>query len=225
MPLRNCREVYGRTNDSTQLGFIAQLSDSSGNHPLKKHALETLSGIYIRKKNYPSAQAINNYLIHNYSNTRYERTGRRNKFYTHFAKKEFQDAREELETIKSKYEQDDQILAMDWLLYLEGYNPTLMNKAVTTKTSVSPEKKLSLQNYPNPFNPSTTIRFYIEERGKVNLTIYDILGRRVKTLVNEIREPGEYEVSFNASNLASGVYIYRLQSNEQVLTRKFILIK
>ncbi|PJB00437.1 MAG: hypothetical protein CO128_00590, partial [Ignavibacteriales bacterium CG_4_9_14_3_um_filter_30_11] len=62
------------------------------------------------------------------------------------------------------------------------------------------------QNYPNPFNPSTVIKYQLPEQGFVTLKIYDILGREVKTLVNEFKSKGRYSINFNAGNLASGVY-------------------
>ena len=82
------------------------------------------------------------------------------------------------------------------------------------------------QNYPNPFNPSTTIRYQIPEDGMVTLKVYDILGREVKTLVNEVKTKGRYEVTFDASNLASGVYLYQFQtSNGVIITKKLSLLK
>ena len=81
------------------------------------------------------------------------------------------------------------------------------------------------QNFPNPFNPTTTIRYQLPESGKVSLIIYDILGREVKTLVNEFKINGKYEVSFNASSLASGVYLYRLIVNYYVDVKKMLMIK
>jgi len=87
------------------------------------------------------------------------------------------------------------------------------------------------QNYPNPFNPSTTIRYSIpnviagEAKQSVVLKVYDILGNVVATLVNEQKSAGNYEVKFNASNLSSGIYFYKLQSGSFVQTKKFILIK
>ena len=81
------------------------------------------------------------------------------------------------------------------------------------------------QNYPNPFNPSTTIRYQLPQDGLVTLKIYDILGREVKTLVNEEKAKGRYEVNFNASNLASGVYLYRIRVNDYVAVKKMMLIK
>ncbi len=81
------------------------------------------------------------------------------------------------------------------------------------------------QNYPNPFNPSTTIRYQIPKGGIVTLKIYDILGSEVTTLVNEEKIAGVYEVNFNASSLASGVYIYKIQAGEFVNSKKMILLK
>ncbi len=81
------------------------------------------------------------------------------------------------------------------------------------------------QNYPNPFNPQTKIRFAIKSASFTELKIYDILGRELKTLVNENLKPGEYEVSFYAANLPSGVYFYRLNTEGFTQTKKMILIK
>ena len=81
------------------------------------------------------------------------------------------------------------------------------------------------QNFPNPFNPSTTIRYQIPQDGIVTLKIYDILGSEVATLVNEEKVAGKYEVNFNASSLASGVYIYKIQSISFVNSKKMILLK
>lgn len=81
------------------------------------------------------------------------------------------------------------------------------------------------QNFPNPFNPTTTINYTIAETGNVNLVVYDILGRRVATLVNEIQSTGRYNVNFDATRLSSGTYIYRLETNGQVATKKMMLIK
>ena len=97
-------------------------------------------------------------------------------------------------------------------------------------TSVESEKNiveeyLLSQNYPNPFNPSTTIKYQIPNAGNVTLKVFDILGREVTTLVDEFKNEGRYEVTFNASKLASGVYIYKIQSGDFVNSKKMILIK
>lgn len=81
------------------------------------------------------------------------------------------------------------------------------------------------QNYPNPFNPSTIIKFGVPERSNALLKIYDILGGEVATLVNEELEAGWYERSFNASELSSGVYIYRMNAGNFISTKKMLLLK
>jgi photosystem II stability/assembly factor-like uncharacterized protein len=81
------------------------------------------------------------------------------------------------------------------------------------------------QNYPNPFNPSTKIKFTIPKSSFVNLKVYDVLGREVAILINEVKPVGVYEVEFNASNLSSGLYFYDLNAGGQKLSRKMCLIK
>jgi photosystem II stability/assembly factor-like uncharacterized protein len=81
------------------------------------------------------------------------------------------------------------------------------------------------QNFPNPFNPVTTISYQIPKYGMVTIKIYDILGREIKTLVNEYKPVGRYNITFNASNLASGVYFYRFQAEEFTETKKLLLLK
>lgn len=81
------------------------------------------------------------------------------------------------------------------------------------------------QNYPNPFNPSTTIEYTVAEAASVNLTVFNMLGEQVTTLVNELVQPGKYSVRFDASSLASGTYIYRITAGSFVQTKKMILTK
>jgi len=81
------------------------------------------------------------------------------------------------------------------------------------------------QNFPNPFNPTTTIQYQLPQDAKVTLKVYDILGSEVATLINAEQEAGYYEVNWNASNLASGVYIYRLQTGSFVSVKKMMLLR
>jgi len=81
------------------------------------------------------------------------------------------------------------------------------------------------QNYPNPFNPATTINFSIPQSSRVTLKIYDILGREVSTLINDTRNAGNYEVNFDASNLASGMYIYTINADNFTSSKKMMLLK
>jgi hypothetical protein len=81
------------------------------------------------------------------------------------------------------------------------------------------------QNYPNPFNPETQISFDIPKAGFVSLKIYDVVGKEITTLVNEVKNPGSYKVDFDGASLGSGTYFYKLESNGFVTTKKMMLIK
>lgn len=88
-----------------------------------------------------------------------------------------------------------------------------------------PEKISLSQNYPNPFNPETTIEFDLDQSARVVLEVFDITGRKVRTLVDDNRLFGNYTVRFNALDLASGVYLYRLRSGNSMITKKLTIIK
>lgn len=114
--------------------------------------------------------------------------------------------------------------------------PTILLTSNGDKSEIIPNKFELAQNYPNPFNPTTKIIFSIPatrltarqdfaSTTKVTLTVYDVLGRKITTLVNELKSPGVYEVIFNAENLASGVYFYKLHSGSFNLVKKMILLK
>lgn len=81
------------------------------------------------------------------------------------------------------------------------------------------------KNYPNPFNPSTTISYTLKENASVRLTVYDRLGREVKVLVDENQGAGTHTVEFNASNLPSGIYFYRIKANDKTEVKKMIFAK
>jgi Secretion system C-terminal sorting domain len=88
-----------------------------------------------------------------------------------------------------------------------------------------PKEYVLEQNYPNPFNPETKIRFSISKSGLVKLTVYNILGKEITSLVNQYLNPGTYEVVFNSNNIPSGVYFYIMESGSYISARKMILIK
>lgn len=92
-------------------------------------------------------------------------------------------------------------------------------------SSEVPDKYKLEQNFPNPFNPYTTILYTISTKGLVTLKVYDLLGREVASLVNETQTPGTYTVDWNASNNPSGVYFYRLQTNNFTDTKRMVLVK
>ena len=93
-----------------------------------------------------------------------------------------------------------------------------------TKSEVPSQYSLQ-QNYPNPFNPTTTIKYSLQKAGNVRLTVYNAIGSKVATIVNEYKPAGNYSVQFNGSNLASGIYLYRLESGQFSQVKKMILLK
>ncbi|RPI17380.1 MAG: T9SS C-terminal target domain-containing protein [Ignavibacteriae bacterium] len=109
--------------------------------------------------------------------------------------------------------------AADIIELLGGDNPSVAtNENIPVKFSLE-------QNYPNPFNPTTTIEYSIPEKGNVSLKIFDITGKEIVTLADKYQNAGSYIVTWNASNISSGVYFYRLENNGNTTTKRMILAK
>ena len=108
-----------------------------------------------------------------------------------------------------------------WVAEGQGFNPPA---AIDTKPVVANNYSLK-QNYPNPFNPVTTIKYQMPVRGHVTLTVYNALGQKVRQLVDATQTAGEHVVTFNASNLASGIYYYKIAAGDFVQVRKMALLK
>jgi hypothetical protein len=102
--------------------------------------------------------------------------------------------------------------------------PEMITSVERLSTDLSMHFSLD-QNYPNPFNPSTTINYSVAKEGNVKLTVYNVIGSKIATIVNEYKPGGSYSVQFNGSNLASGIYLYRLESGNYSAAKKFILMK
>ena len=107
-----------------------------------------------------------------------------------------------------------------WILHQNGTAVGVSNGTTPTPASFALD-----QNYPNPFNPSTTIRYQVPTAGVVTLKVYDVLGREVRTLVNEHKSIGTYAVNFDGAGLASGMYVYQLRSGSYVSTRRMVMVK
>jgi hypothetical protein len=104
----------------------------------------------------------------------------------------------------------------------------IIDPASSTSVDVGPETvgRMELeQNYPNPFNPSTQIRFTLDAGRQTRLTVYDVLGREVATLVNGPMAAGSHSVTFDASALTSGVYLYKLEAGGMTMTKRMTLVK
>jgi hypothetical protein len=113
--------------------------------------------------------------------------------------------------------------------YYRGSLPVWFVRGNTTSvdetTGASPVPFALRQNYPNPFNPGTSIAYTLYKPGKVTLTVFNLLGQTVGTLVDSYQASGEYRVNFNGLSLASGIYLYRLQRGEFSETRQMLMVK
>jgi hypothetical protein len=98
------------------------------------------------------------------------------------------------------------------------------SKVIDVDLGVPKNFELS-QNYPNPFNPTTTIHFSLPEASTVKLTVFNILGQEIKTLLNEFKESGIHTLNFNASELNSGIYIYKIEAGTNTQSRKMMFLK
>jgi hypothetical protein len=100
-----------------------------------------------------------------------------------------------------------------------------LNPVSIDERPISPNEFYLFQNSPNPFNPSTMISYQLPRNGNASLTVYDVLGNQVATLVDEFKPAGKYKVEFDAAKLPSGIYFYKLQVENFLDTKKMILIK
>ena len=107
---------------------------------------------------------------------------------------------------------------IDWIL---GLDDSFVKGAIYS----TPQSFELAQNYPNPFNPSTTINYNLAKPGQVELSVFNLLGDKVATLVNETKQAGAHSFSFDASELAAGIYLYKLQTANNVFVKKMTLLK
>jgi plastocyanin len=102
----------------------------------------------------------------------------------------------------------------------------VINPAVgVNKNTSQPDRFLVEQNYPNPFNPTTTIRYALPQSGLVTVKVFNILGEELATVVNGVESAGAHEIQFNAANLPSGIYFYRVQDGNVTQTKRMLLLK
>ncbi len=110
-------------------------------------------------------------------------------------------------------------------LYIDNITSGPVTGIGATPLTLTPEKFELSQNYPNPFNPVTKINFSIPKQSHVTLKVYDVLGKEIATLVNEVKTSGTYNIDFNASNFSSGVYFYKIEAGEFSDIKRMMLIK
>ena len=120
--------------------------------------------------------------------------------------------------MRNPYHGGPSVWANNWIGIPDFVTSVEKNNEIPNKYSLD-------QNYPNPFNPITNINYSIKNSGHVKLTVYNTLGQKVIDLVDENQSAGSYRISFNATELASGIYLYSIKSGEFYSTKKMILLK
>ncbi len=120
-------------------------------------------------------------------------------------------------------------IAINWnapLVFVAGYFASEgSSTGIGKEEGKGPDEFQLRQNFPNPFNPNTTISYRLPENDHVSLTVYDMLGKRISTLVNQQQSAGTHSVEFDATELSSGLYIYNVQTGKFVESKKMVLIK
>lgn len=106
-----------------------------------------------------------------------------------------------------------------------GIIATILTSVVERRGEGVPDRVALFQNYPNPFNPTTTIAYELSEGGEVSLKVFDLLGKQVATLVEGVQQPGAYRVTWNARDISTGVYIYKLSAGAYNKTQKLVVLK
>ena len=120
--------------------------------------------------------------------------------------------------------------SLDNILYFDYISFYSNSVGVDNRNETFPQGFALEQNFPNPFNPVTTLRYALPERGLVTITIYDMLGRQVKTLINQTQDAGYRSVIWDASNdygkpVSAGIYLYQIQAGDYIQTKKMVLLK
>jgi len=235
--LYNC---YNKETADDIIKFFNALPEKAS----KDHKL-LLSYLYLKNGDFKNAKEVNNTLITEKPNTQLATREKLNNVYIALYNEgnineaitifnevlnkielstpmELSLVHQAIETYGKTYGKE--IKSLFTLPYFDSSEEALNKQEVLDKIGI-PDKYALLDNYPNPFNPVTTINYQLPKSGSVTLKIFDILGNEVKTLVNENKEMGRYTVQFDASSLASGMYVYQLRANDYTSTKKMMLLK
>lgn len=236
--LRELRQTYRdyrfSSNDSTLQAVLASyLTTVSGNHPnasLRLTAKMLLADELHVRHAWSAALTKYQQVIQAQPNTNAERVALFSVFAINaYGQRDTSAAFNTLQILRTKYPNDPHAdLAEIRYAMLTRRTSGQMGKPTLPPADPSgtrPERYALDQNYPNPFNPTTIIQYQLPEDGHVVLKVYDVLGREVATLVNEAKEAGYYKVEYRASQLASGVYFYRLDAGSFTSVKKLLLLK
>ncbi len=211
--------TFRQHRDETILNDVQQSTVSAS---LGKLAAEILVGLYLANNQLSDAKTAAMHLKQEYAGTETEKDALITlASLSAFDGREQATSQEALGELVQKYG-----TSVDaGLLAALGGGSSAQPSPNTALAGASSSEELSLSNYPNPFNPTTVIRYHVSEIGHVTLKVFDILGREVATLVDELQQPGAHSVRFDASKLASGVYFARLETGDKSVMNKISLVR
>jgi hypothetical protein len=236
--LRELRQTYRDfrrvSRDSTMqrqlLNVLTNVANTHSSLDVKRTALGLLAEEHLSTRDWNRARTAWEQLRTNAGNTRFERNALHSLFaMSAYSLRDTSASLNILTVLRSRFPNDrlTRLAEMRYAALTRRRIPRLERAGAPDQTLVveTPNEFKLHQNFPNPFNPSTTIKFQLPSDGLITLKVYDILGREVATLVNDQRAAGFYEIPFDASQFASGVYIYRMQSSDFVAVKRMMLLK
>lgn len=187
--------------------------------------LENMANIYSTKENETKQIEVIDEILTDYKNTIHEKNALLSKFYLYYMKGDYEKASNAVYSISDKYAADKDVFVAKSLIedYISSDSEYKIEQ--TNSGEEIPDNFALLGNYPNPFNPMTTISFSIPQQVEVQLVVFDILGRKVAELVNQTMEAGKYNVNFDGSKLASGMYIYKITAGSFTESKKMLMVK
>jgi len=204
----------------------------NGNSSLVREVRAILPGSYLRERSPANAMAAYNQNIQQYPNSELERDALYGKFlYALYSRGDLELSQQLYHLLQTRYPNSYELELAE--VQLQNYHQGAMRpssgaglaKAPNTTSSQLPTEFNLSQNYPNPFNPTTTIKYGLPVDAHVTLKVYDVLGREVQTLVNGNVPAGVHTVRFDATDLSSGVYLYRLTAGEYTSVKKLVVMK
>ncbi|MBU2492132.1 MAG: T9SS type A sorting domain-containing protein [Bacteroidetes bacterium] len=228
-------QLYYDSSDKTVLNFL-EAKKSNKNNTNRAELLEVLAGLYATDNKEEKLNEVINELITDYNNTDHEKNGLMTKFFWNYKKGDYKEATKALSLISEKYKNDKEVKIALALIGAEN-KITFKKEAENSISDLIPEEFQLIGNYPNPFNPTTIINYSVPLNSNVKISIYDIMGREIKTFEMSSQSSGYHNVEWNGTNesglkVSSGTYIYRMEAvslegktESFVQSKKMILLK
>ena len=215
--------LYGETEDAEILSLLE--AQTAAGKAFATVAREVLMNAHFRVENDEAGRAIAEGLIRDYPGTDHERNAWLSLFYANMSRTDLVEAQNVLAILETRYAEDQDVLGALWLAQIEGLEADGKAPDGDLSSDATLATGQGVETYPNPFNPAATIAYSLTSDARVQLKIYDVLGREVARLVDAPQSAGRHEVVFDGSSLPTGVYLYRLEAGSAVQSGSVILMK